>query len=330
MHKKIFRTITPQIRYQYDISYRSKVMFIESCFTENIGKRMTELKFDTLINPFGILYNPISVERALQYIAGEAEFTENDLIFHNELWHSMHHHGEFSRTQPQDSLNFINSNLKHAALFLKQADFLFLTFGSAWVYVYKKTQEIVANCHKIPNTEFDLRMLDPDQILIEYFQLIKLLNTINPKLKIIFTISPVRHLSNGQTGNFFSKSVLAVAIQQLLSMYADEQLFYFPAYEIMMDDLRDYRFFASDMIHPSEDAVNYVFDYFQNTFFSNETTEISSEIEKIVKACSHRPFNTDTESYASFKKTVSEKLKTISERYPNLNFELEKSYFNVV
>ncbi len=325
---KIFRTLTPEKKFPFDISYNSKLIFIGSCFTENIGNRMQELKFQAVVNPFGIMYNPISVKRALQHIAGEQKFTQDDLIYHNELWHSMHHHGIFSRTQPEDTLNAINSNIEQSAKFLQDADYIFITFGTAWVYELKKNHEIVANCHKLPKDNFTKRMLDADEILIEYFQLIKILNNINPKLKIIFTISPLRHLSNGQTGNFFSKSTLAVAVNQILNMYEGEGLFYFPAYEILHDDLRDYRFYAEDMIHPSEAAVDYIFDYFKQSFFSKSTCDNAENIRKIIKSYNHRPFNTDTTAYAKFKKDSLQKIIKLKKAYPQLDFEKEEGYFS--
>jgi len=324
---KIFRTLTPEDRFPFEISYQSKLMFLGSCFTENIGNRMDELKFDTLVNPFGIMFNPISVKRTLQYIAGETQFTQADLVFHNELWHSMHHHGSFSGTRAEDTLSRINHSIEYAADFLKKADVLFLTFGTAWVYEYKHTHEIVANCHKIPDTEFVRRMLDPDEILVEYFQLMKILNNVNPNLKIVFTISPVRHLADGLTGNFFSKSTLAVAVQQLLKMYEDENMYYFPAYEIQHDDLRDYRFYDSDMVHPSKDATDYIFEYFKTAFIRTETAVTTKQIETIIRAYNHRPFNTDTESYQTFKTNTLAQIKTILDRFPQLNFEEEISYF---
>jgi len=324
---KIFRTISPETRFPFEISYGSKIMFLGSCFTENIGNRMDELKFDTLVNPFGIMFNPISVKRTLQYIAGEAEFSRDDLVFHNELWHSMHHHGDFSRTRAEDTLELINNSIEYASDFLKKADVLFLTFGTAWAHEYKKTLEIVANCHKIPETEFVRRMLDSDEILVEYFQLMKILNNVNPNLKIVFTISPVRHLANGLTGNFFSKSTLAVAVQQLLKMYEDENMYYFPAYEIQHDDLRDYRFYDSDMVHPSKDATDYIFEYFKTAFIRPETENVIKQIESIVRAYNHRPFNTDTESYMKFKSNTLAQIKSVLDKYPSLNFEEEISYF---
>lgn len=324
---KFFRTITPEVDFPFEIDYHSKMMFIGSCFTENIGGRLKKAKFDTLVNPFGIMFNPISVKRAIQLIAGESEFAKSDLIYHNELWHSLHHHSDFSRTHAEDVLDTINNQIRHSADFLRTANFLFITFGTAWIYEYKKTGEVVANCHKLPQEEFNKRLLDADEVLIEYFQLLKILKNINPKLNVIFTISPVRHLNNGQTGNFFSKSVLAVAIQQLLKIYDSESLYYFPAYELQHDDLRDYRFYDSDMVHPSKDAVDYIYDYFQNSFFGRETKELAGEVEKIVKAYYHRPFNIDTDSYKQFKAKTVERIIDLNRRFPKLNFEQELKYF---
>ncbi|MEA2041841.1 MAG: GSCFA domain-containing protein [Bacteroidota bacterium] len=321
-----FRTLIQAVDIRENIDYYKKTMFIGSCFTENIGRRMQAGKFPTAVNPFGILYNPVSVKDALMSILTGADFDEDNLINHNGLWHSLMHHGSFSSKSKTECLSKINSALSKAGEFLKEAEFLFVTFGTAWLYEYKKTGEAVGNCHKLPAGEFDRRLLNADEITIEFYQLLNALESYNSDLKIVLSVSPVRHLKDGFAGNSLSKSILRVSAAQIAERF--EHVHYFPSYEIMTDDLRDYRFYAKDMVHPSEQASDYIFDFFSETFFNTETKQRLKEISAIVHGANHRVLHPGSSEYQAFLDSMQKKIAFQKEKQPALNFSEEEEYFS--
>ncbi|MCD4832668.1 MAG: GSCFA domain-containing protein [Bacteroidales bacterium] len=322
---KNFRTIIEAEPSKNKINYHTSVLFLGSCFTENIGDKMDELKFPVLINPFGVLYNPVSVRNGLEILIDQKLFTESDLNFFNEQWFSFYHDTEFSATDQKKSLNKINTSIELAAKQLKNAKYLVITFGTAWVYKYLESGNVVSNCHKIPAKKFDRFKLGVEDIFVEWANLINRLNELNKKLKIIFTVSPVRHWKDGAVQNQLSKSTLILAINQLKNKF--DNIEYFPAYEIMMDDLRDYRFYADDMLHPSNMAIEYIWEQFSQTYFEKETTDIIKEIDKIILARNHRPLNPDTENHKKFLKKQVEIIKKISKKFPFINLKDELDYF---
>ena len=322
---KNFRTIIEAEPSKNKINYHTSVLFLGSCFTENIGDKMNELKFPVLINPFGVLYNPVSVRNGLEILIDQKRFTESDLNFFNEQWFSFYHDTEFSDTDQKKSLNKINTSVELAAKQLKNAKYLIITFGTAWVYKYLESGNVVSNCHKIPAKKFDRFKLGVEDIFVEWANLINRLNELNKKLKIIFTVSPVRHWKDGAVQNQLSKSTLILAINQLKNKF--ENIEYFPAYEIMMDDLRDYRFYADDMLHPSNMAIEYIWEQFSQTYFEKETTDIIKEIDKIILARNHRPLNPDTENHKKFLNKQVEIIKKFSKKFPFIDFKKERKYF---
>lgn len=322
---KNFRTIIEAEPSKNKINYHTSVLFLGSCFTENIGDKMDELKFPVLINPFGVLYNPVSVRNALEILIDQKLFAESDLNFFNGQWFSFYHDTEFSATDQKKSLNKINTSIELAAKQLKNAKYLVITFGTAWVYKYLESGNVVSNCHKIPAKKFDRFKLGVEDIFVEWANLINRLNELNKKLKIIFTVSPVRHWKDGAVQNQLSKSTLILAINQLKNKF--DNIEYFPAYEIMMDDLRDYRFYADDMLHPSNMAIEYIWEQFSQTYFEKETTDIIKEIDKIILARNHRPLNPDTENHKKFLKKQVEIIKKISKKFPFINLKDELDYF---
>ena len=323
---KLFRTIVQTEPSQHKINYHSPVLFMGSCFTENIGDKMKELKFPTLVNPFGVLYNPVSVRNAIEILIDQKEFTESDLNLFNDLWYSFYHDSEFSDPDKQQCLNKINSSTQIASKQIRNANYLIITFGTAWVYKFLKNGQLVSNCHKIPAKEFERYKLQTEAIFIEWSNLINRLNQLNKNLKIIFTVSPVRHWKDGAIQNQLSKSTLILAIHQLVSKF--DNVSYFPAYEIMMDDLRDYRFYADDMLHPSQVAIDYIWDLFGNTYFEKETEEIIQQVEKIIRAKNHRPLNKDTSAHKKFIKSQIQLIKDLNKKYSFLDFKGELDYFN--
>lgn len=300
------------------IGYESSAIFLGSCFTENIGNIMLDHKFPVLINPFGVLYNPSSVRQSLEILLDKRNFDEKDLYHFNDQWLSFYHDTEFSNPDKDLCLEKINDSLSNARSFLKKANYLIITFGTAWVYKFKETESIVSNCHKIPAKEFQRVKLTVEDIFVQWAKLLNRLDDFNPDLKLILTVSPVRHWKDGAVQNQLSKSTLILAINHIKKLFDNVE--YFPAYEIMMDDLRDYRFYADDMLHPSKVAVEYIWEQFKSTYFNDETKKILKEVGKIVQAENHRPFNAETESFKKFQENTENKKKELESKYSFLKF----------
>ncbi len=318
-----FQTIVEIPKFEWETGYSKKNIFIGSCFTENVGNKMATLKYNVDINPFGILYNPLSVANGIKILLNEKEFTESDLILHNGLWHSFFHHGKFSSPDENETLEAINNRIQFSAEYIKNADFLFITFGTAWVYKYKVTGETVSNCHKIPAKEFERFRLSVNEIVKEYEKLLADIKMVNPTLKVIFTVSPIRHRKDGAIENQRSKATLLLAIDRIIKSNTDNCT-YFPAYEIMMDELRDYRFYAPDMIHLSEVAIQHIWEKFEAALILEESQKISKKVEKIVASTNHRPFNKNTKEHQSFLREQLSKLEIVEKKYPFFNFINEK------
>lgn len=308
------------------ISYSTPMLFLGSCFSDNISKKLSEYKFNVLSNPFGVLYNPYSIQTSLRLLMHEIDFDDKNLIYHNNNWHSLLHHSAFSSPNKELLKQTISESISQASGFLKKAQYLFITLGSSWVYYHKATQQNVANCHKIPEQEFRRFRLSVCDITDEYSMLIESLQKYNPNLKIIFTISPIRHWKDGAVENQLSKSILNVSVHQLIDLFNNE-IEYFPSYETVMDELRDYRFYSEDMIHIAPQTIEHIFCKFINTFISGDTQNKMNKIAKIIAASKHRPFDSSNEQYKAFcEKNISE-IETISKALPNTNWEKEISIF---
>jgi len=322
-----FRTIYKPQKSKFDISHNSKILMLGSCFAENIGDCLLKNKFNTLINPFGIVFNPLSIEKSINRLINGELYKNEELSFFNELWLSLDHHGRFSDKSKNISLQKINNEFAEAQEFIKKANIIIITLGSAHVYKYNKTGHIVSNCHKIPSKEFTKELITIETITDGYTKLFEKLFEINKNVKIIFTISPVRYLSDGFEQNQLSKSILNVAIHNLCNNF--KNVTYFPAYEIIMDDLRDYRFFANDMLHPSALSIEYIWNMFSNTYFSESTKKLILEIQEIKKAMKHKPFNSETEAYKSFLDNNKNAIINLSKTNPNIDFSEELEFFKL-
>ena len=320
-----FRTEIFPEKSNFSIGYHQKTVFIGSCFTENIGNKFIENKFPVLVNPFGVLYNPLSVQKAIGLIIKQKKFKDDDLQFANDKWFSFEHHGSFSGTDKELVLKNINKQIDESYRFLKNADALFVTFGTSWYYQLKTNQKVVANCHKLPANRFNCKLLSVEEIVAAWTELIGQLKKFNPEIKLIFTISPIRHWKDGAVNNQLSKSILNVAIHRLIEKF--EQTSYFPAYELVMDDLRDYRFYADDFLHPNTQAINYIWDKFTAVFIEDKNLQIAKQINRITKAISHRPLHPKTETYRKFVQANIEKIKQFGKEYPFVDFFKEKEYF---
>jgi hypothetical protein len=295
-----------------NITYQHRIMTLGSCFAENIGKKMQDVYFETDINPFGVLYNPVSIYNSIELLINKTQFTATDLFENRGLWQSFSHSSLFSDTTAEGCLNKINDRLTKASMFLSQTDFLLITFGTAWVFEEQKSGSVVSNCHKLPASHFIRRRLSVDEIVADYSNLVNRLSELIPGMKIVFSVSPIRHWKDGAHENNVSKSTLLLAIDALQKRF--KQVEYFPAYEIQMDELRDYRFYASDMLHPSDVAVDYIWSRFSETYFDELTTRMKKEFEQLAADLSHRPLHPDSEEYKAFlKNTETRKAKLISE-----------------
>lgn len=304
------------------IRHADHILLMGSCFAENIGALLSDAKFRLELNPFGILYNPLSISSALREIATKKEYTEKDLFAYRGLWHSPMHHGSFSASTPEETLQHINVRFQQARKAMQQLDWLMLTFGTAYVYEQKETGKVVANCHKLPESNFNRRLLLVDEIVDEYTSLITSLAARNPNLKILFTVSPIRHIRDGMHANQLSKSTLLLAIDRLQQLFP-QHVFYFPSYEIVLDELRDYRFYADDMLHPSPLAVRYLWERFSETFFSADTKQIMAEVEDIRRDLAHKPFHPASEAYQRFLGQIVLKIERLIGKYPYLDFQKE-------
>ncbi len=311
--------------YPYKITYKDPVMFIGSCFSSAIGSHMEAGHMPVMINPSGTVYNPVSVCNTLDTILSGREYNRDDLFFYNGIWLSFSHHTDFSSEDPSKILQKINNRSKEAFSFLEKAKFLFITFGTARVYRFKKSGEVVSNCHKIPPGEFDSELLTVNEIVNLWSLQLDKLQTLFPSIKIIFTISPVRHWKDGAHGNQISKALLFLAVEELLKHKISPQ--YFPAYEIVMDDLRDYRYYDDDMLHPSSVAVNYIWETFSGCLLENATLNTWREVVKITKAVKHR-FNVDSDpKRKEFAGRMLKQISDIKKNYPEIDFSSEEDYF---
>lgn len=302
-----FRTEIHLIPGDLRISHFDKIMLIGSCFAENISSRMEDAGFRIDVNPFGIIYNPLSVSQSIKQLIDRKNYTEKDIFQAGDIYHSFFHHSRFSGIEKEKVLAGINSRIDSSSRFLQNADLLVVTFGTAYIYRLKSSGEIVSNCHKLPDHLFLHERLTVEEIVSEWEMLIDRVKQFNPRVKILFTISPVRHWKNGFHENQLSKSALLLAAYELIKENAN--CYYFPSYEIMLDDLRDYRFYAEDMIHPSGQAVDYIWEKFSDCFFDKKTKTKITEWERIRKDLAHKPFNSESEIYRAFRENAEKREK---------------------
>ena len=307
----------------FEIAYKDGVMFIGSCFAENIGMKMAEYRFNVEINPFGTLYNPLSVASCCRRLLYPKAYVSEDLFFHNEMYHSFMHHGEFSGISETDCLGKMNTSLHSTAEHFRDASYLIITFGTSYVYRNKCDGQIVANCHKLPAAQFEMELLTVDMIVAEWSGLLSSIRRINPSMKVIFTVSPIRHLKEGAHQNQISKAILLLAVEALIKQ-SSGNISYFPAYELILDELRDYRFYADDMLHPSPVAIDYIWERFCNTYMCEDTKKNMIEVGVINKALSHRPFNAFTDAYKAFLIQTLLKIQQLQDKNPYICLSEEK------
>ncbi|WP_372746397.1 GSCFA domain-containing protein [Lutibacter sp.] len=308
-----FRTNIQLKKEDNQIDYNSKLVLIGSCFSENISTKLSYYKFKTHSNPFGILFNPIAIEKLIYNAINLQKYSEKDTFQLNERWHCFDAHSDLSAVKKEDLLHNLNSAIKLTHEHLKNASHLIITLGTAWVYRFIETEKIVGNCHKVAQKKFLKKMLSVDETSASIQNISSLIKEINPTATIIFTVSPVRHLKDGFIENTLSKAHLITAIHQLIEN--NNQLYYFPSYEIMMDDLREYRFYANDMVHPNETAINYIWEQFQNVWIDEKTKAVQKEVETIQRGLAHKPFNSNSEQHKQFLLTLNKKIEVLNKKY---------------
>lgn len=321
-----FRTEIHPIKYTFNINHTHKLLFIGSCFADNLSQKLKQHKFNTLHNPFGVLFNPASIAQGINDMLFLKSYDENDLVYYNEEWISFKHHGSFSNPDKRKCLRLINSKLKESKLFIKNVDYIFITLGTSIAYKLQLKGEIVSNCHKFPASHFVKVFLSAEESMKLLYESIINLKKINPHVKIIFTLSPVRYIKDDFIENSLSKAHLRIAIDELTKKCSD--VYYFPAYEIMMDDLRDYRFYNSDKIHPSDTAIDYIWNFFSHAFFDAETKKCNNYVQEIYMALLHKPKNKDSILYKMFKDKQLNKIYDIMKSYPYIDFKNEIKFFS--
>lgn len=290
----------------FEINYQDQSLVLGSCFAQNIGLMMAQSSMHVRVNPYGVIYNPLSLAKALE----KDETRPDELVTHNDLWHSMLHHGSFSTPTKEQTVEKVNQYIHsyHA----QQYDYVIVTLGTAWVY--RMGSQVVANCHKIPSGEFTRERLSVDQTVASLERIMALC----PCARLIFTVSPIRHLRDGLPENAVSKATLRLALEQVVSANPLRAA-YFPAYEIMVDELRDYRFYNQDMTHPSPLAVEYILERFCETFMDEKTQQLIARTTRIRKAREHRPLHGHGPQYAKFMEYINREMASLIADFPNLS-----------
>lgn len=306
----------------HKLDHSSPILLMGSCFSDYMGVRLRRLKFNAVHNPFGVLYNPASIASSIKFLL---QTNEPDFLIekYNELWFSFSHHTSFSSTSKKQLKEKIRQSWQQAQTQLKGAKFLFLTFGTAFVYYLKQSGQLVANCHKLPSAQFKRKMLGTAEIVDVMKKMILSLQSANPDLNIVFTVSPIRHLKDGAIENMRSKSSLILAIKELEKEFKNTS--YFPSYEFFMDELRDYRFYADDMLHPAPKAVDMLWDKFIASYCSISAAQLIKKIDSIAKSIEHRAMHPDTEAYSNFLDQIEGKITALLHDHPSINFSDELS-----
>ncbi|WP_224485501.1 GSCFA domain-containing protein [Robertkochia aurantiaca] len=301
------------------ISYESDILLLGSCFVENIGERLEHFKFRSVLNPFGIIYNTTSITRLIDRAVRSELFTADDVFEHRSLYHSYEAHSQLSASSVEAAVDKLNGALDVLKESVNNSTHIFITLGTAWVYVENNSGQTVANCHKVPQEEFERKLQDVETIRDEILKIHSLISSVNPEAQIVFTVSPVRHLKDGFTGNQVSKAHLVAGLNA--AMQSEEQLSYFPSYEVVMDELRDYRFYATDLLHLNEMGITYVWECFSKVYFSEPVREAMKKVDNLQKGLRHRVFNAESEEYFKFREKLERQKKDLMTRFPHMKFE---------
>ncbi|MFE3870122.1 GSCFA domain-containing protein [Flavobacterium sp. ZS1P70] len=314
-----FRTQIPIPKSNHLVDYNSKIVSLGSCFAVNMAEKLDYFKFQNSCNPVGILFHPLAIEKLIDFAVSEKQFTDNDIFFHNECWHCFDVHSDLSNSNKVELLASLNAIIKSTKLQLQEASHIIITYGTSWVYRNTESDSIVANCHKLPQKQFKKELLSVEKIRKSITNTVKLIHAVNPDCKIIFTVSPVRHIKDGFVENQWSKANIISALHESFD-FRLSTINYFPSYEIMMDELRDYRFYAEDMLHPNQVAIDYIWNRFKETTISETAFSTMDDVESIQKSLSHKPFNPASTSHVKFESKVREKIIKLENKYSFMKF----------
>jgi len=316
-----FRTQIPISKSNFQIDYNSKIISLGSCFAENMSAKFDYYQFQNTCNPFGILFHPLAIEKFIDFAVSNKVFTKPDIFFHNERWHCFDAHSDLSNADADELLANLNDIVKLMHTKITEADYFIITYGTAWVYQDIASNSIVANCHKVPQKSFNKQLLSVEEIEKSIARTIRLIQSVNSKVNFVFTVSPVRHIKDGFVENQWSKSNLFSAIHSVLNSDENKsKTEYFPSYEIMMDELRDYRFYTEDMLHPNQVAIDYIWKRFMESAISEKAYPVMEEVESIQKGLSHRPFNPDSESHQKFETKLKAKIANLVSQFHFMKF----------
>lgn len=318
-----FRTQIPIAKADFSINYQSEILSLGSCFAENIGAKFEYFKFKSEVNPFGIIFNSVSLEKLIRRSVQKAYFTEKDIFYHNEAWHCFDVHSELSNFDKVAFLNHLNRLIDSTNLQIQQATHFIITLGTAWVYRNIESQQIVANCHKVMQKHFTKELLSVETIEQSLQNLIAIITSVNSNANFVFTVSPVRHIKDGFAENNLSKAHLITAIHKVIAPFRNletSKCNYFPSYEIMMDELRDYRFYAEDMLHPNAVAIDYIWSRFYEHYVDEKEFPVMQQVNDVQKALQHRSFNPDSVNHQKFLQNLNQKIDTLATDYPFMKF----------
>ena len=332
------QTNIPLQKASSNIHYSSNIMLLGSCFAEHIATKLNYYKFQNVSNPFGILFNPRAIQNLIERSLDKRFYAEEEIFELNERWHCYDAHSDLSNGDPQSTVSGLNEAIELTNSFFAKATkdkqiptsprlrrtsskstHIIITLGTAWVYRHKGTAKLVANCHKVPQKEFDKELLSVEDIGKSIRRIIELIQSSGSEANIICTVSPVRHLKDGFTENLRSKSHLITAVQETVE---DGLCEYFPSYELMMDELRDYRYYDRDMVHPNEIAIDYIWEKFKSVWINPEVYPTMSEVDQIQKGLQHRPFNAESDQHKQFVNGLKERIHDLQKKYPFMNFDM--------
>jgi GSCFA family len=313
-----FTTAIPISKSKNPIDYNSRIMSIGSCFAENMDEKFNYFKFNITTNPFGIIFNPVSIEKLISRVVNQELFTEKDIFFYNERWNCYEVHSDLSHSNKEEFLQKLNDIISFTHSQITSLTHCIITYGTSWVYRNIETNEVVANCHKVPQKKFTKELLSIDTIQNSIKNTINLIQKINPTCNFIFTISPVRHIKDGFVENNVSKAHIISALRS--SIFHLPSSNYFPSYEILVDELRDYRFYAEDMLHPNQTAIDYIWSKFFENYVLESEFQTMQQVCDIQKALHHKPFNINSESHQKFIDNLNQKINTLAKKLPHIQF----------
>ncbi|WP_047247507.1 GSCFA domain-containing protein [Maribacter thermophilus] len=313
------QTQVPLLKSEHQIDYASRILLLGSCFSENVGNKLSYHQFQMEQNPFGILFHPMSIQNLILKAIEGYTYTKADIFYLNEQWHCFDAHSHVSAVTEEELLNSLNQAIELTGKWLRQGSHIIITLGTAWVYEDIKKGKVVANCHKVPQKQFQKKLLSIADITRSLQSITSAILDINPTANFVFTVSPVRHLKDGFVENQRSKAHLISAVHEVVEKSNNSQ--YFPSYEIMMDELRDYRFYAQDMVHPNELAIDYIWKKFQYVWISDTAEETMAKVAEVERGLRHRPFNPDSEAHKKFQKVLDQKIAYLKSEYPFMNFD---------